>query len=60
MCLKIRCDGESWKILGFWEELNKALKHTDVLHNYFLISIIVEASKFKELFYITLHNDASQ
>jgi len=24
MRLKIRCDGESWKILGFWVEVNKA------------------------------------
>ena len=25
MRLKIRCDGESLKILGFWVEVNKAL-----------------------------------
>jgi len=25
MRLKIRCDEESWKILIFWVELNKAL-----------------------------------
>jgi len=25
MRLKIRCNGESWKILGFWVEVNKAL-----------------------------------
>jgi len=25
MRLKIRCDGESWKILGFRMEVNKAL-----------------------------------
>jgi hypothetical protein len=24
MRLKIQCDRESWKILGFWVELNKA------------------------------------
>jgi len=24
MCLKIRCDGESWKVFGFWVEVNKA------------------------------------
>jgi len=24
MCRKIRCDGESWKVFGFWGELNKA------------------------------------
>jgi len=24
MRLKIRCDGKSWKILGFWVEVNKA------------------------------------
>jgi len=25
MCRKIRCDGESCKVLGFWVYLNKAL-----------------------------------
>ena len=24
MCHKIRCDGESWKLFGFRDELNKA------------------------------------
>jgi len=27
MRLKIRCDEESWKILGFWVEVNMALEH---------------------------------
>jgi len=26
MCVKIRCDGKSWKILDFGVEVNKALK----------------------------------
>jgi len=26
MRLKIWCDGESWKILGFWMEVNKAIE----------------------------------
>jgi len=25
MCRKIRCDGKSWNLFGFWVELNKAL-----------------------------------
>ena len=25
MCLKIRCDGESWKVFEFWVEVNKAI-----------------------------------
>ena len=29
MRLKIRCDGESWKILGFGVEVNKVLQLTD-------------------------------
>jgi len=31
MCRKIRCDGESCKVLGFWVHLNKALV---LLHYY--------------------------
>ena len=23
MCLKIQCDKESWKVFGFWVEINK-------------------------------------
>ena len=29
MCRKIRCDRESWKLFGFWGELNKALEIKD-------------------------------
>ena len=25
MCLKIRCDGKSYKVLEFWRHLNKGL-----------------------------------
>jgi len=25
MCRKIQCDEKSWKVFGFWRELNKAL-----------------------------------
>ena len=34
MCYKIWCDGESWKVFGFWGELNKAMydKHNDTFN----------------------------
>ena len=30
MCRKIRCDGESCKVLSFWVYLNKALLHPKI------------------------------
>ena len=31
MRLKIRCDGKSWKILGFWVEVNKTWHNNPIL-----------------------------
>ena len=31
MCHKIRCDGEFWKVFGFWGELKKALLPWEML-----------------------------
>ena len=34
MCRKIRCDGESCKVLGFWVYLNKALsRKVQLIHS---------------------------
>ena len=34
MCLKIRCDGKSWKVFGFWAEVNKSVVYFVVQRNH--------------------------
>ena len=54
MRLKIRCDWESWKVFGFWEEVNKALYYgLFVVFGFYglfvLVEVLFSSEKFLDL-----------